>query len=151
MPTPASVLDHISEIMRAKKFFPPADPAEIDDVEKKLGVQFPGWLRQIYLAADGFLGPTGVRYLYRLRGGDGVLDFNKFLRQEWNEATWLSKAIVFADNGVGGTLTVHWAALNGKLIEWCYGDDSEYQVLDVDIFDVWAREQSKWDELAAGT
>jgi hypothetical protein len=82
-----------------------------------------------------------------LGGSDGVLGFNHFLRQEWTEAAWLKKAIIFADNGVGGTLTVHWAALNGQLIEWCYGDGAEYQVLDVDIFSVWAREQSKWDAL----
>jgi hypothetical protein len=149
MPTSASTLDNISAVMRPKKFFPPAHPQEIDDVGRELGVQFPSWLRHIYLATDGFLGPTGVRYLYRLGGSDGVLNFNRFLRQEWNEATWLSKAIIFAENGVGGTLTVHWAALDGQLIEWCYGDGSEYQVLDCDIFTVWAREQKNWDGLEA--
>jgi hypothetical protein len=33
------------------------------------------------------------------------------------------------------------------LIEWCYGDGPDYQVLDVDIYGVWAREQRNWDRV----
>jgi cell wall assembly regulator SMI1 len=83
MATWTSTHDRISEVMRVEHYFPPADPKDVDDVERELGVQFPDWLRRIYMAADGFVGPTGVQYLYRLKEGDGVLGFNQFLRQEW--------------------------------------------------------------------
>jgi hypothetical protein len=146
MTTSTSILARISSVMRVERYFPPADPKNVEDVERELGVRFPGWLRQIYEATDGFVGPTGVRYLYRLNDHDGVLDFNQFLRQEWYEAIWLKRAIVFADNGIGGSLTVHWAVLDGRLIQWCYGDGIEYQVLEIDIFGVWAREQRRWDK-----
>jgi hypothetical protein len=142
-----SLLDRISTVMRVDQHFPPADPAEVDQVERELGVPFPDWLRRIYLASDGFVGPSGVRYLYRLKERNGVSDFNLFLRQEWTDATWLKDAIVFGDNGLGGSSTVQWGTLNGRLVEWCLGDGPEYQLLDVDIFGLWEREQRTWDEL----
>jgi hypothetical protein len=144
-----SIIDRISAVMRVTQYFPPADPKDVDHVEQELGVRFPPWLRQIYAAADGFLGPTEVRYLYPLLPTNGVLDFTRFLRADWRDAVWLQRAIVFAENGLGGSLTTHWAALDGQLIEWCYGDGAEYRVLDVDIFAVWAREQLKYDAAEA--
>ncbi len=144
-----TILDQISAVMRVKQYFPPADPNAIEEVERELGVSFPTWLRQLYLAADGFVGPTGVRYLYRLKERDGILGITQDLRRGWDQAEWLKRAIVFADNGLGGTLTVHWAVLDEQLVEWCYGDEAEYQVLPTDIYNVWAREQRAYDEAEA--
>lgn len=149
MTTSISTLEQISAVMRVTQFFPPADPSDVQHVEQELGVPFPPWLRHIYAAADGFLGPTGVRYLYPLMPTNGVLDFTRFLRREWHEAAWLERAIVFAENGLGGSLTIHWAVLDGQLIEWCYGDGTEYQVSELDIFGVWAREQLMWNNVEA--
>src|SRR5689334_5811514 len=95
-----SILEQISAVMRVDQYFPPADASDVDQVERELGVPFPDWLRRIYLAADGFIGPTGVRYLYRLRERNGVSDFTRFLRQEWADAAWLKRAIVFGENGL---------------------------------------------------
>lgn len=53
---------------------------------------------------------------------------------------------MFSDNGGGGSCTVHWAILDGQLIEWCYGHCAEYTVVDGDIFALLAREQAIWDE-----
>jgi hypothetical protein len=146
-----SILEQISAVMRVDQYFPPADPSDVERVGRELGVQFPDWLRRIYLASDGFIGPTGVRYLYRLRERNGVLDFTTFLRQEWADARWLKHAIVFGDNGLGGSSTIQWATLNGQLIEWCYGDGPEYQLLDVDVFGLWEREQRTWVDLDASS
>jgi len=150
MTTSESILNRISAVMRVERFFPPADPADLEQAERQLGVQFPDWLRRIYVATDGFVGPTGVRYLYRLREPNGLLDFNPFLRQEWEQADWLRRAIVFGDNGLGGSSTVQWAALDGCLIEWCLGDGHEHEILDLDVFGLWAREQRNWDALGTG-
>ena len=141
-----SILNRIRSAMPDASFDPPATSAMIDAAEGALGVPLPDWLREIYLACNGFRGPTDVRYLYPLDGREGVAEFTFFLRTEWS-LPWLSRAIVFSDNGVGGTCTVHWAALDGMLIEWCYGDGEEYTVVDGDLYDVLSREQVMWDEM----
>lgn len=143
-----SVLDRIRAVMPSASFNPAATPDMLDDAERSLGVALPDWLREIYLACNGFRGPTDVRYLYALDGNDGAVEFTSFLRTEWS-LPWLDRAIVFSDNGIGGSCTVHWAILDGQLIEWCYGDDGEYTVADGDLFGLLAREQAFWDDIEA--
>jgi hypothetical protein len=117
----------------------------IEDVERRLAVPMPSWLRTIYLCCNGFSGPYGVGTLYHLDGDEGVLDFTLFLRtQEWSPP-WLKRAIVFGDTGAGGSITTHWAALDGQLIEWCYGDGAAFTVLEPDLFALWRRVQEGWD------
>jgi hypothetical protein len=141
------ILSKIRSVMKVKEFNPPAPEALIDSVERGLGVNFPNWLKEIYLACDGFTGPTGVGYLHQLDGQNGVLEFTQFLREEPWWPDWLDRAIIFSDNGLGGSITVHWGVLDGQLIEWCYGDADNYIVLDLDIYQLWAREQKHWDRL----
>ncbi len=141
-----SVLERIRSAMPDASFDPPATVALIDAAESAVGVSFPDWLCEIYLACNGFRGPTDVRYLYPLDGREGVVEFTLFLRTEWS-APWLNRAIIFSDNGVGGTCTVHWAACDGRLIEWCYGDGDKYTVVDGDLYDVLRREQALWDDM----
>ena len=132
--------------MKVEQINPPASAETIEEVERQLGLPFPQWLREVYLACDGFTGPTGVRYLYPLLEPDGALEFTQFLRREPYWPSWLERAIIFSDNGIGGTLTVHWCALDGQLIEWCYGDADALQVLHMDLFALWKREQQDhWD------
>jgi hypothetical protein len=140
------VLSKIRAVMEVTSCQPGAAPELIAEVERGLGVPFPAWLRDIYCACNGFCGPTGVVYLYRLDGSEGVLEFTLFLRGEW-ALPWLERAIVFSDNGLGGSITTHWVALDGQLIEWCYGHGGDYTVLDYDLFEVWRREQEFWDEI----
>jgi hypothetical protein len=140
------VLSKIRSAMKVEEFKPPAAAELIDDVERGLRVSFPSWLREVYLACNGFTGPTGVRYLYPLDGSGGVLDLTLFLREEW-WPDWLDRSIIFSDNGLGGSITTHWGVLDGRLIEWCYGDVDEYSILDLDIYELWAREQEGWNEL----
>lgn len=144
------VLARIRSAIETTSINPPATPKMIESVERGLGVPFPPWLRSIYLACNGFCGPTGVGYLWPLEGEYGVEAFTHFLRNDPNWPDWLDRAIVFSDNGVGGTITVHWAALDGKLIEWCYGDNEAFTILNIDLFELWAREQKMWDEIRQG-
>jgi hypothetical protein len=119
----------------------------IADVERKLSVAMPPWLREVYLACNGFLGPFGVCYLYHLDGSEGVGDFTLFLReQEW-APRWLARAIVFGYIGGSGSTTTHTAALDGQLIEWCYGDGEAFRALEGGLFELWRRIQEEWDDL----
>jgi hypothetical protein len=145
LPDPS--LSNIRAVMEITAFLPPAPVTVLEETERQLGVVFPNWLRAFYLSCNGFRGPTGVSYLYALDGREGVLEFTKFVREEWG-LPWLQRAIIFSDNGLGGSITIHWAALDGKLIEWCYGDDGEYKVLEFDLLALWAREQRMWNTLS---
>ena len=142
---PAQILARIRSVMKVTNVNPPATEAMVEGVEEALGVAFPPWLRRIYRACNGFSGPTGVHYLWPLDGREGVQEFTLFLRAEEYWPDWLDRAIVFSDNGLGGSITVHWAALNGNLVEWCYGDSERFDVLEFDLFELWRREQARWD------
>ena len=146
---PDPSLSRVREVMNVTAHEPPLDISILEETERRLGVAFPDWLRVFYLSCNGFKGPTGVRYLYPLDGRDGVLCFTEFVREEWG-LDWLQRAIIFSDNGLGGSVTVHWCALDGKLIEWCYGDEGEYTVLDLDLLTLWAREQKNWSSIDVG-
>ena len=80
------VLARISEVIAVEEFHPaPLRPlyepdgrrlripmAElIERTERELGVPFPDWLREVYLACNGFSGLIGVCSMFRLDGQDG--------------------------------------------------------------------------------
>lgn len=147
---------HVKEIrlrvlnaMPDAAFNPPATQAQLDIAQESIGLQFPRWLCDLYQATNGFTGPTGVSYLYPIDGQNGLVSVTSFVRSEWN-LPWLNNCIVFSDNGLGGSGTVHWAVLNGQLIEWCYGDGHEYQQLDIDFIAVLRRTQATWNSLNEG-
>ena len=133
--------------MRIESFFPPADLAAIASAEIELGVQFPAWLREMYLACDGFHGPTAWPYLLPLSGYEGAVEFNEFLRSEFLYVPWLAQAVVFGSNLGSGTSSVHFAAFNGELIEWCLGDGSEFTRFNGTVYDLYRREQVMWDTI----
>ena len=142
----ASIKERILAAMPKVSFNGPATLDMIEKAQLSLGVTFPAWLRDLYLVCDGFSGPTDVRYLYSLCGEGGVVEFTKFLRNEW-KLPWLNQCAIYSDNGGGGSSTVHWGIWEGKLIEWCYGDGNVFREFDGNFFTILKREQSLWDEL----
>jgi hypothetical protein len=117
----------------------------IAEVERKLGVPMPPWLREVYLSCNGFLGPYGECYLYPLDGREGVGDFTLFLREEDWSPPWLNRAIVFGYIGGSGSTTAHSVALDGRLIEWCIGDGDKFTALEGGLLELWRQIQARWD------
>ena len=117
----------------------------IEDLEQRLNVPMPEWLRTIYLHCNGFSGPFNEGILYPPDGEGGVRDFTLFLREQDYSPSWIQRAIVFGYVAGSGSITTHSAALDGKLIEWCYADGEKYRALDGDLFNLWERIQSNWD------
>ncbi len=142
-----SVREALANAMRIESFGPPAEPAAIAGAEDRLGVPFPPWLHELYLACDGFLGPTAWPYLLPLSGSDGVTEFTEFLRGEDWAPTWLNRAVVFGSNVGSGTGTVNYCALDGELIEWCLGDGAEFTRFEGTVYELYSREQACWDEI----
>ncbi len=97
-------------------FNPPVTQAQIDVTQEAVGVQFPEWLCDIYQATNGFTGSTGISYLYPIDAPNGLVSFTSFIRSEWN-LPWLNNCIIFSNNGLGGSCTMHWAVHDGQLIK----------------------------------
>jgi hypothetical protein len=159
---PDSVLAKIREVITVTDFNPsPLRPLYepngqrlrvpmtelIAEVERRLGVPMPPWLRKVYLHCNGFLGPTRECILYPLDGTEGVGEFTLFLREQDWSPPWLERAIVFGYIGGSGSTTAHSAALDGQLIEWCYGDGEVFTALQGGLFDLWRRIQARWDDI----
>lgn len=121
----------------------------IIDAEQRLGVPFPPWLREIYESCNGFATHTGDPVLYRLQGDEGVTELNLFLREEPWHPSWISRAIVFGHVDGSLSTTTHTVALDGVLVEWCYGDGEEVRRISADLFAVWQRMQARWDAALA--
>ncbi len=119
----------------------------IDDVERSLGVSMPDWLRTVYLGCNGFGGQYSGNVLSQLDGDAGVRDFTQFLRKQDFSPPWIHRAIVFGHLQGSGSITTHSVALDGQLLEWCYGDGAEYTVLEPDLLALWRRLQEVWDSV----
>ena len=141
------VRQHLLDVMRVETFYPPADASAIAAAEAKVRVAFPHWLRELYLACNGFRGPTQWEYLIPLEGREGLVEFTEFLRAEDWAPPWLSRAVVFGSDINSGTLTTHFVALDGKLVTWTLGDAGEFVPFDGTVYDLYRREQAGWDEL----
>lgn len=137
-------IEDIRNAIRVESSDPPATTSEIAEVSTELQVPFPKWLSDAYLACNGFRGPTSVSYLWPLVGEGSVISYNHFFRGEDYFPQWLHRAIMFGDDGVGGT----YGALDGRLIYWYAGDGDDYKVLEPDLLVLWRRKQAMWDEIA---
>jgi hypothetical protein len=121
----------------------------IADAERRLGVPFPPWLREVYECCNGFATHTGECILYPIHGSEGVTEFNLFLREmEW-APSWLPRAIVFGYTGGSGSITTHTVARDGELVEWTYIDGENVHRPSGDLFAVWRRVQAEWAAVIA--
>ena len=113
-----------------------------------LGARFPRELRSLYLAFDGFRGPTEARFLWPLLAKDGIVDFNGFLR-EGSEfpRSFVSSCLFFGDAGIGDM----WGFkddLPGQIIRWSTSWGDDFEIAGTSMLDVWMGEKKTYDELA---
>jgi hypothetical protein len=133
-------------------FGPPCTEAEIRKAEAALGESLPEMLVELYLAFDGFLGPTNAEFMWRLFANDertsGLVEMNQFLRgDDLFPQHLISQCLFFGDNGCGP----YWGTkrdLIGKVIQWDaeWGDD--FEVVGDTLLEVWLREKQMYDALA---
>ena len=144
---PDRVRQRLLDVMRVETFYPPADASAIAAAETRVGVVFPQWLRNLYLACNGFRGPTQWEYLLPLEGCEGLVEFTQFLRAEEWAPPWLARAVVFGSDTGSLSLTTHFVALDGALVTWTFGDGPVFVEFDGTVYDLYRREQALWDEL----
>jgi hypothetical protein len=129
----------------------PAIAAVIAQVEQALGHGLPDQLRSLYLAFDGFQGPTGANFLFPVleqatKGSESLLTCTQFFRNEDYFPEWLQHAIPVGDNGTGAT----WFTLleeGERLVRWD-AEWEEYEEVEGTLLDAWIAERKLYESIS---
>jgi hypothetical protein len=132
-------------------FGPPCSESEIRHAESELGETLPSVLGDLYLAFDGFEGPTGAAFFWPLfahrENAPGLVEMNLFYRGDNLFPRGLvSQSLFFGDNGCGPQWGIK-RDVPGKVVLWDaeWGDD--YEVAGENPLEVWAAEKQMYEEL----
>ena len=129
-------------------FGTPCTEAEISRAEEALGELFPAALRELYLAFDGFRGPTNARFFWPLFGPEGLVYMNQFYRcDDLFPHELVAQCLFFGDEGTGP----QWGFkrdLPGKIVRWDaeWGDD--FEVVGENVLEVWLAKKAEYNALS---
>jgi hypothetical protein len=145
--------------MSLKTIFPsatlndPAQPNEIDKVERALGIKFPSALRELYLECDGFREPTGnAKYLLSLTNDDFIGSLVETTRSLWaNREYWKPVGIDPTDFiffGYSSADEVWGIRIEAPhdVIEYHHGQGDELTRLNEDVFKIFRDDFQKYDD-----
>lgn len=139
--------DEVRALFAGQHFGAPCTDADIRRAETALGEPLPPILRELYLAFDGFLGPTNAGFFWSLFEREGLVEMNRFYRDDplFPQAL-VSQCLFFGDNGCGP----QWAFkrdLPGKVIRWDAEWGEDIEVVGESPLDVWRAEKQMYDDL----
>lgn len=141
----------VGKVKEAFQGFPFGEPATLEDltrVESKVGEPLPAILRDLYLAFDGFRGPTNARYLWPLFGKDSLVEFNGFLRHGGEfPHDFVHSCIFFGDEGIGPMWGIK-RDLPGSIICWDAEWGEDFEVVGATPLDVWLRSKHDFDAIS---
>ena len=129
----------------------PCTEREILDAECMLGFSLPTELRNAYLNANGFTGPSEARFLSPLARREAfsfvtMLRLTQVLRRLPTAASLWNAAVAFGDYGIGST----WGMTSeGRVFEWWPEDGDEPFFLDVSLQQLWSERSKLFDSLSA--
>jgi hypothetical protein len=123
----------------------PCSEADIVRAERLLGCRLPDELRSLYLAFDGFRGPTEARFLWPLFAKEGLVDFNRFLR-EGSEFPheFVASCIFFGDAGIGDMWGLK-RDLPGQVIRWSASWGEDFEIAGASPIEVWLIEKKSYE------
>ena len=137
----------VKELFQGYPFGVPATPDALLRAEQALGEPVPPILRELYLAFDGFNGPTNSRFFWPLFGKNGLVEFNAFLRSgDEFPHPFVSSCIFFGDEGVGPLWGIK-SGLPDSIIMWDaeWGDD--FEIVGSNPLDVWTRAKRDFENI----
>ena len=132
-----------------RRFGPPATEAAVRRAEDALGGPIPPILRELYLAFDGFDGPTGAAFLWPLSEpvAGGLVELNLFFRgDDLFPHELVSVCLFFGDNGIGPQWGLH-QDRPGQVIRWDARWGTEVEVAGATPLEVWLTERRLYDEV----
>jgi hypothetical protein len=129
------------------RFGPPCSPEQIATAEAKLGMRLPESLRELYLAFDGFRGPTNAQYLLPLLscadGGSSLCDMTLILRN--SKRVDLSRFVFFGSSSADECWAVS-VDQPKKIIAYHHHMEDEYDLAGSDILEVFLTDEKKCQE-----
>jgi hypothetical protein len=142
-----TVVNEVRKLFVGHRFGAPSTEADLRRAEAVLGEPLPPDLRQLYLAFDGFLGPTDAAFFWPLFGREGLIELNQFYRDdELFPQELVSRCLFFGDNGCGP----QWGFKRdqpGKVIQWDAEWGADFEVVGDSPLEVWRAEKQFYDSL----
>jgi cell wall assembly regulator SMI1 len=133
-------------MFQGRKFGIPCDEDAIRRAEQALGQTLPVPLRTLYLAFDGFLGPTDAAFLWPLSGNEGLVELNLFYRSDDTFPRELvSRSLFFGDNGCGAQWGFN-SDLPGKIIQWDPSWGADFEIVGNDPVHAWRAEKELYEQ-----
>jgi len=125
----------------------PCSEADVQRAEQLLGWRMPDDFRSLYLVFDGFRGPTEAQFLWPLFAKDGLVDFNRFLREGSDfPRGFVDSCVFFGDAGIGDM----WGfkrELPGQVIRWSASWGEDFEIAGASPVDVWLKEKETYEEI----
>ncbi|WP_082839543.1 SMI1/KNR4 family protein [Gemmata sp. SH-PL17] len=140
--------DELRALFPGRAFGRPCAESELQQAEQALGEPLPAALRELYLAFDGFRGPTDATFLWPLFAEEGLVAMNQFYRGDpLFPQELVTQCLFFGDNGCGP----QWGFkrdLPGRIIRWSAAWGTEFEVVGTSPFDAWRAEKEVYDALS---
>lgn len=118
-----SEANEVNALFARNYFGPPCTVSDIERAEAVLREPLPTAIRELYLAFNGFLGPTDARFFWTLFGRNGLVEMNQFIRgEDMLPQALVGKCPFFGSDGCG----THWGFkqdLPDRIIRW----DAEWE------------------------
>lgn len=135
------------------EFGPPCSEAEIQRAEEALSEELPPVLRELYLAFNGFLGPTKAAFFWPLLAPrplyGALVEMNRFLRSgEPFPQDLVSQCLFFGGNGIGPSWGIK-KDLPGKMIQWDARWGPDFEIAGESPLEVWLVEKRFYEETAS--
>ena len=131
--------------------FPFGTPATLDDLqraERELGEAIPPVLRDLYLAFDGFRGPTNAQFFWPLFAENGLVNFNGFLRAgDEFPHDFVSSCIFFGDEGIGPMWGIK-RDLPDSSVRWDAEWGEDIEIVGTTPPDVWLQKKREYDAIS---
>ncbi len=129
----------------------PCSEADIRQAEEALGEKLPAVLWELYLAFNGFLGPTNATFFWPLfapkPGYAGLVEMNSFFRAgDPFPQDLVSQCLFFGDNGIGQQWGIK-KDLPGKVIEWDARWGMDFEIAGDNPLAAWLAEKQCYEEL----
>jgi len=126
------------------RFGSPCTPEQIAAVEEKIGLRLPEPLRELYLAFDGFRGPTNAQYLFPLAqctdGGSSLREMTLLFR-DWKLVDLSS--FVFFGSSSGDECWGISVDDPKKIIAYHHHMEDEFEYAGSDILQVYLADEKK--------
>jgi len=145
------MMSNPAEIIRAQfagfEFGSRCAEADVAHAEQILGSRLPPAIRDLYLAFDGFQGPTNARFMWPLLGKDGLVEFNLFLRNGSEfPKSFGSSCVFYGDAGIGDMWGIK-DDLHDRVIRWSASWGEDYEESGATPLEAWLKEKSSYEQL----